>query len=210
MMNDFYTLHFTLNGKKSAYVKKTGAGRARRVGFFTRVFIILGIAAFLFGLTEALISGAQLRSARYKDAVRQYHIYSDLHYEYQMVDLAIAQMQIEAKAEDARTRAFWREERKRNEESWNSQWEDFDLLVAYYGQSAGMCDVLNEQTEEYSIISSRFSDVATSIENEAEERSYVGTAFMGMGGALLAVGIIKLLRELQLLGRFSRMTKYCA
>ncbi len=128
---------------------------------------------------------------------------------YQMIYLDIAERQAEVEAEDKRTRDYWRKERTQDEARWNKQWEGFDSLVAYYSQSAEKYEMLMKRTDEYARTDSKYSDLVRNIANEAEERSYVGNVFMGIGGALFALGLMKLLRDLQLLGRFSRLTKYC-
>ena len=180
----------------------------KRVGIFTRFLIIVGLLAFVFGITEALVSSAQLKSDTYKNAVKLYREYNDLHNEYLMIDLNIAQRHAETESEDKKIKDYWRERRKQNEAEWNKQWEGFSSLVAYYSQSAESYEMLTERTDEYRRLDGKYSSLVTRIENQAEERSFVGTVFMGIGGALLAIGFIKLLRDLQLLGRFSRLTKY--
>ena len=180
----------------------------KRVGIFTCFLIIVGLLAFVFGLTEALVSSAQLKSDTYKNAVKLYREYNDLHNEYLMIDLNIAQRHAETESEDKKIKDYWRERRKQNEAEWNKQWEGFSSLVAYYSQSAESYEMLTERTDEYRRLDGKYSSLVTRIENQTEERNFVGTVFMGIGGALLAIGFIKLLRDLQLLGRFSRLTKY--
>ena len=212
MMNGIDTHSADRNTQTFAHANENNDYRtkgAKRIGGFTRFLLIVGLLAFLFGLAEVLVSGAQLRSAGYKDAVRLHREYSDLHDKYQMIYLDIAERQAEVEAEDKRTRDYWRKERTQDEARWNKQWEGFDSLVAYYSQSAEKYEMLMKRTDEYARTDSKYSDLVRNIANEAEERSYVGNVFMGIGGALFALGIMKLLRDLQLLGRFSRLTKYC-
>ena len=186
------------------------AASAQRVSTVKIVIAIVGISMLVFGLICTLVSGAKLKTTAYRNAVRQYREYRDLHVEYQTVSLAIFQRELAVNGSDQKIRTYWREESKQNEVKWRKEWSDFDALVAYYSQSDARAEQLEEAIDEYGAESGRLYGIVNSIEQSAEEGRSLGVFFMVSGGVVFALGLIMVLRDLQLLGRFSRMTKYRA
>ncbi len=160
----------------------------KKVSTFRCIVIFMTILLFLYAMAEVLIASFALNGTAYKNALRYERDYNKLAEKYTAVDFTIAclGMNPEARAENARLQALWREE-----------WQDFDELTAYYSRSDEAVKQLEETTKECRLLASRNGSIASSIENQAKERQYVGIVFMSIGGTLMILETILLLRALK-------------
>ena len=138
----------------------------KKVSTFRCIVIFMTILLFLYAMAEVLIASSALNGTAYKNALRYERDYNKLAEKYTAVDFTIAclGMNPEARAENARLQALWREE-----------WQDFDELTAYYSRSDEAVKQLEETTKECRLLASQNGSIASSIEDQAKERQYIGT-----------------------------------
>ena len=182
--------------------------RVKRVGTLTRVVSIASLLIILVSSVMMIVSWVELNSSSYKYNLEKYEEYNNLYDKYTTVDLAICMRRNEAVQEDKHTKARIHELHVKDEESGRKQWSDFDALLAYYGRSDVNYEQLQQLIEENNAERSAYGNLVRGIESKAGETREMGFDFMCLGSALAVIGLIRILRDLQLLGRFSQKPKY--
>ena len=188
---------YNMFAKSISYVRRALASDSNNI------YCYENLAAVYYAMNSLEVARLVIEQASIK-----YEEYNNLYDKYTTVDLAICMRRNEAVQEDKHTKARIHELHVKDEESGRKQWSDFDALLAYYGRSDVNYEQLQQLIEENNAERSAYGNLVRGIESKAGETREMGFDFMCLGSALAVIGLIRILRDLQLLGRFSQKPKY--